>query len=94
MSVQIQFCSSVACVRDCASNMIAYSKLAKLNHLTGEYEVFFPLRAVGLAYELGHKLALGKKGCYPTGRSGFSEDALAINRQAFSMTNLTTTVAT
>ena len=42
--------------------MTAYSKLAKLNHLTGEYEVFFPLRAMGLAYELGHKLALGKKG--------------------------------
>ena len=42
--------------------MVAYSKLSKLNHETGEYEVFFALRAVGLAYELGHKLALQKKG--------------------------------
>ena len=37
--------------------MTAYSKLSKLNHKTLQQEVFFPLRVVGLAYELGHKLA-------------------------------------
>ena len=36
---------------------MAYSKVQKLNYKTKEYECFFPLRVVGLAYELGHKLA-------------------------------------
>ena len=36
--------------------MTAYSKLSKLNHKTLQQEVFFPLRVVGLANELGHKL--------------------------------------
>ena len=36
---------------------MAYSKVQKFNHKTQQYECFFPLRVVGLAYELGHKLA-------------------------------------
>ena len=36
--------------------MNAYKNLTKLNHETQEQECFFPLRVVGLAYELGHKL--------------------------------------
>ena len=36
---------------------MAYSKVQKLNYKTKEYECFFPLRAVGLAYELAHTLA-------------------------------------
>ena len=36
--------------------MTGYSKLTKLNHKTQQQEAFFPLRVVGLAYELGHKL--------------------------------------
>ena len=36
---------------------MTYSKLQKFNHKTDKYECFFPLRVVGLAYELGHNLA-------------------------------------
>ena len=36
--------------------MTAYSKLTKYSHKTKKQEPFFPLRVVGLAYELGHKL--------------------------------------
>ena len=34
-----------------------YSDVEKLDRRSGQYEKFFPLRIVGLAYELGHKLA-------------------------------------
>ena len=51
----------IATMRSCGSSslfqaMAAYSNLTKLNHKTQEQECFFPLRVVGLAYELGHKL--------------------------------------
>ena len=38
--------------------MFGYSWLEKLNLTTKRYEPGFPLRAVGLAYELGHKQVL------------------------------------
>ena len=40
--------------------MAGYSNLTKINTLTKQHEAFFPLRVVGLAVELGHKLALQK----------------------------------
>ena len=51
----------IATTRSCMSSslaqaMNAYKNLTKLNHDTKEQECFFPLRVVGLAYELGHKL--------------------------------------
>ena len=36
---------------------MTYSKVQKWNYKSERYECFFPLRVVGLAYELGHKLA-------------------------------------
>ena len=35
--------------------MTPYSFLSKLNYKSKQYEVFHPLRVVGLACELGHK---------------------------------------
>ena len=40
--------------------MLAYSCVTKFDLDTCEFKPFHPLRAVGLAYELGHKLALEK----------------------------------
>lgn len=36
---------------------VSYKDLQKQNKTTGKFEGFFPLRAVGLGYEKGHKLA-------------------------------------
>ena len=50
--------------------MPAYSAVAKLSQETGEYEFFFPLRAVGLGHEFEHKLALERKSALAGGPSG------------------------
>ena len=42
---------------------MTYSKAQKLNYATQKYECFFPLRVVGLAYELGQKLAEKRGAC-------------------------------
>ena len=41
---------------------MAYKNVEKLDSKTGTFTPYFPLRAVGLAYELGHKL-VAKRGC-------------------------------
>ena len=42
---------------------MTYSKAQKLNYATQECECFFPVRVVGLAYELGQKLAEKRGAC-------------------------------
>ena len=42
--------------------MMAYRNVEKLDRKTGSFTCYFPLRVVGLAYELGHKLA-EQRGC-------------------------------
>ena len=41
---------------------MAYKNVEKLDSKTGTFTPYFPLRAVGLAYELGHKPVLLR--CY------------------------------
>ena len=42
--------------------IMAYSHVEKLDRKTGTFTPYGPLRAVGLAYELGHKL-VAQRGC-------------------------------
>ena len=54
-----------------AREVKSYSHCEKLNRSSGKYEPYFPLKVVGLAYELGHKLVL-QRGSDASGKANLT----------------------